>query len=196
MGYRIRSLNELNDRQAGTSINPKIAERIEREFKEIKAQSASSPLKRSKQSKRPANEAELLGLPCSPVPPQNPADILYQAMVRRWGRYYNGGEVVWELRPFEDNGYRLDAALPRFRVGCELDGWQFHAKFVDSFKKTREKQFMFCRRGWLLFQLSAEQVKESLDDVIDGIAEALEYQQYQDDFRLHQYPKGWSKLIR
>ena len=196
MGYRIRSINELTERQSGNQINPKIAERIERELKEIKQESASSPLKRTKKPKRPANEAELLGLPFSPVPPENPADILYQAMVRRWGRYYSGGEVVWELKPFSDNGYRLDAALPSWRIGCELDGWQFHAKFVESFKKTREKQFMFCRRGWLLFQLSAEQVRESLDDVLDGIAEAMEHQTYRKDYRLQQYPKGWSKMVK
>lgn len=120
MGYRIRSINELTERQSGNQINPKIAERIERELKEIKQESASSPLKRTKKPKRPANEAELLGLPFSPVPPENPADFLYQAMVRRWGRYYSGGEVVWELKPFSDNGYRLDVALPSWRIGCEI----------------------------------------------------------------------------
>lgn len=197
MGYRIRSLNELNDRQSDNQINPKIAQRLEQELKALEGQPASQkplPKKRGK-GKRPANEGEALGLPCSTIPPVNPADILYQAMVRRWGRYYTGGEAVWELIPFADRGYRLDAALPRWRIGCELDGWEFHAKYKDSFKTTREKQTLFCRRGWLFFQFSAEQVKESLDDVIDSIAEAIEHSSYRDDFHLKQYPKGWSKLI-
>ena len=38
----------------------------------------------------------------------------------RWGRFYSGGEVVWELQPFSDSGYRLDAALVNFRIGLEL----------------------------------------------------------------------------
>jgi very-short-patch-repair endonuclease len=55
---------------------------------------------------------------------------------------------------------------------------------------------MFCRRGWLLFQLSADQVKNNLEDVIEGIAEAIEHCNYRDDFTLKTYPKVWSKLIQ
>jgi hypothetical protein len=115
-------MSELNDRQTENQINPKIAERLKQEFKALENQPASnSPgTKKRGKPKRPANEGELLGLPCSTIPPVNPADILYQAMVRRWGRYYNGGEAVWELVPFSDSGYRLDASLPRYRIGCEV----------------------------------------------------------------------------
>lgn len=195
MGYRIRSIKELAERQLGNQINPRIAERIKREFKELKEDSTGLVVTRSKTGGRPINEADIMGVPYSTIPPVNPADILYHGMVQRWGRYHNGGEAVWELRPFTDNAYRLDAALPSWRIGCELDGWQFHAKFVESFKKTRNKQFVFCRRGWILFQLSAEQVKESLNDVLDGIQEAMNHQTYRNDYRIHQYPKGWSKLL-
>jgi hypothetical protein len=55
---------------------------------------------------------------------------------------------------------------------------------------------MFCQRGWILFERSAEQVRESLDDVLDGIAEAMEHQTYRKDYRLQQYPKGWSKMVK
>jgi hypothetical protein len=123
-----------------------------------------------------------------------PADILYQAMVRRWGRFHNGGEVVWELQPFTGSGYRLDAAVPRRLIGVELDGWQFHGRTLDGFKKDRQKQLEFCRRGWLLFRVSNEQVRNDLDNVLDAIGEAIE-RQVRRETVLMTLPKGWSRIV-
>lgn len=145
-------------------------------------------------SMRTKTEAGLLGFESCAVPPVMPADILYQAMVRRWGRFFSGGEVVWELQPFTGSGYRLDASLPRFHTGVEMDGWQFHGRTLDGFKKDREKQLAFCRRGWLLFRVSNEQVRNDLENVLDAIAEGIECQARR-EIQLKTFTKGWSRIV-
>ncbi|WP_166255883.1 DUF559 domain-containing protein [Marinobacter salicampi] len=101
---------------------------------------------------------------------------------------------MWELQPFSDSGYRLDAAVVNYRVGLELDGWQFHGKTLSGFKEDRKKQLLFCRRGWLLFRISNDQVRNSLDDVIEAVEEAMSFQ-VRREVQLYQLPKGWSRIV-
>lgn len=76
----------------------------------------------------------------------------------------------------------------------EMDGWQYHGKTLSGFKKDRKKQLLFCRRGWLLFRISNEQVREELDDVIEAVEEAMSYQ-IKRAVTLRQLPKGWSRIV-
>jgi hypothetical protein len=193
---RIKSAADLKRLQDEKVVGLRAASRISAELQKL-AQSKSEnerPTGQRGKSMRSLIEAGDLGLESCAVPPVMPADILYQAMVRRWGRFYSGGEVVWELQPFTGSRYRLDASLPRFHIGVEMDGWQFHGRTLDGFKKDREKQLEFCRRGWLLFRASNEQVRNDLENVLDAIAEGIEYQARR-EIQLKTFTKGWSRIV-
>jgi hypothetical protein len=188
---RIKSAHELKQMRESRMLGERAASRIERELESAqqaaKERGLAPRAKKSKPEKTPDPSY------CT-VPPVQPADQLYQALVRRWGRFYSGGEVVWELQPFDDSGVRLDASLVNHRIGLEMDGWQFHGKTLSGFKKDRKKQLLFCRRGWLLFRISNEQVREELDDVLAAVEEAMTYQVRQ-EVTLRQLPKGWSRIV-
>lgn len=194
MVLRIKSDAELKRLKDDKTLGTSAANRIEMELKAI--DTGQKPLidRRKGKPRRPQSEAELYGLESCVVPPVMPADILYQALVRRWGRFATGGEVVWELEPFPGSRYRLDAALPRFQCGVEMDGWQYHGKTLEGFQKSRAKQLFFSRRGWLFFQVSNDQVKNELDDVIEAIAEGLSYQ-VRREVSLRRLPGGWSRIL-
>lgn len=158
---RIKATRELQALRESKRLGERAASRIEKELQAAVAKSNAQKVK-SAQNRSGANRSlKLADIQWCAVPPIEPADILYQAMVRRWGRYYSGGEVVWELMPFSDSNYRLDASLVHYRVGVELDGWQFHGRTLSGFQRDREKQLLFCRRGWLLFRISNAQVRMS-----------------------------------
>lgn len=110
-----------------------------------------------------------------PLTPTEPAHILYQAVVRRFGRLYDGGQAVFELECHFDKRYRLDIAMPIYRVGIELDGWQYHGKTLSGFQRDREKSLSFERRGWRVIRFSTAQVKNELVDVITAIEEILSF---------------------
>lgn len=195
MVLRIASDAELKRLKDEKTLGASAATRIEAELKAIDARPGRATQRRKKgKPRRPQSEAELHGLEACTLPPVMPADILYQALVRRWGRFATGGEVVWELEPFTDSRYRLDTALPRFRCGVEMDGWQYHGKTLEGFQKSRAKQMFFCRRGWLFFQVSNDQVRNELDDVIEAVAEGLSYQ-VRREVSLKRLPAGWSRII-
>ena len=196
MSLRIKSDSDLKRMRAEKLISKSSADRIESELKALDSKSAGEALpgRRGHKGKRPQTEAEAMGIDCCVVPPVMPADILYQAMVRRWGRYDTGGEVVWELEPFAGSRYRSDIALPRYSVSVEMDGWEYHGKYLDGFKKDRAKMLLFCRNGWIPFHISNEQVKTELDDVLGAIEECLA-RQVRREVRLQRLPKGWSRII-
>ncbi|MFM7895995.1 MAG: hypothetical protein ACKO8L_08715 [Flavobacterium sp.] len=68
------------------------------------------------------------------LPPVEPAHVLYQAIVGEFGRLYDGGEAVFELTfPSFKRKYRVDTALPSYKIVIELDGWQYVRKVKPTF---------------------------------------------------------------
>lgn len=117
---RIKSPRELQALKENKQIGNRAASLIEKEL--AKVQSKAKTLGSTQPGRKILpNSPHTNVSPFCPVPPIEPADRLYQALVRRWGRYYSGGEVVWELQPFDDSGYRLDAALVNY--DWPGDGW-------------------------------------------------------------------------
>lgn len=113
---RIKSVRDLKQMRESKMLGDRAANRIERELESAQKVAQKRGLGAFKQPSKPALAEQTL---CS-LPPVQPADLLYQALVRRWGRFYSGGEVVWELQPFNDSGVRLDAALVNYRIGLEM----------------------------------------------------------------------------
>lgn len=108
--------------------------------------------------------------------PKLPADLLYQAVCRRFGRFYDGGHAVYELEfGFAERHFRADIALPEFRLVLEMDGWESHGRTLAGFKKDREKSLVFERRGWSVVRFSNEQVRTNLPDVIAAVEEIISF---------------------
>ena len=107
------------------------------------------------------------------LPPANPADILYRALVTEFGRFHNEGEACWELtNVIKGRKFRLDCALPNFRIGVELDGFQYHSQ-LQSFQRDREKWVAYVRQGWLIIPVSNKQVRDNLDFIIESVTLAI-----------------------
>jgi hypothetical protein len=136
------------------------------------------------------------GLICAMVP-ASPAHKLYQAIVRRFGRFYEGGLAVFELecRLLTGRRYRLDIALPLYRLGVELDGWQWHGKTLSGFQRDREKSLSFERRGWRVIRFSAAQVNNELSDVITAIEQIISYCQADPQITERVRPAGFDKSV-
>lgn len=123
-----------------------------------------------KQNKRAAE------LNYSPLPPTLPVDILYNKLAARFGLWSQGGQLVRELTaPFTKRRFALDMALPAYKLGVEMDGWAFHGRFLNDFKRDREKQLLFARFGWILIRVSNDQIRNNLDNVITSIEECVSY---------------------
>lgn len=119
-----------------------------------------------------------------PLVPVQPADILYQAICRRFGRFYEGGLAVYELEfTFEQRKFRADIGLPEFKLIVELDGWQYHGKTLSGFKRDREKSLVFERRGWSVIRFSNEQIRTNIQDVLLALQEVMSHRVRQPELR-------------
>lgn len=158
-------------------------------------QESMEALKIDSKSKQGKVKAASVAGVCALVP-DNPADILYQALVRKYGRFYDGGLVVYELVfPFDNRRWRMDMAMPARRIAFELDGWADHGKRLSGFKRDREKSLSFERRGWRVIRFSSSQVRHSLLETLQAVDEILSYsiEVDKDSFRIN--PAGFDRSV-
>jgi hypothetical protein len=98
-----------------------------------KEQMKTSVTALSSQKERRSRGSSFAANIISPLVPVNPADMFYQALVRKYGRWYEGGSVVYEMEfAFDDRRWRMDMAMPAFKLVLELDGWEYNASIMVS----------------------------------------------------------------
>lgn len=51
--------------------------------------------------------------------------------------------------------FEIDLCLPEWRLGYELDGWNFHGRRKKDFLRDREKDYLLSMAGWQIFRLQA-----------------------------------------
>jgi len=69
-------------------------------------------------------------------------------------------EYAVETVPGKRRGrYRLDVALPEYRIGLELDGFAFHARFQSAFLRHTLRQNAIVLEGWLLLRYTRGMLK-------------------------------------
>lgn len=97
--------------------------------------------------------------------------ILFAAVVKRWP------EAVAEY-PAQVPGrkFRLDIAFIEPRLCVELDGWQYHGKFLEDFKRDRRRQNLLVMHGWRVLRFSAADIYQDLEGCLSIIKTGLEMQ--------------------
>lgn len=129
------------------------------------------------------------------LPPVEPADHLYQRLIKEWGRFHNGGEVVWEMEAIPNSRLRVDACFPNYRLAIETDGWQFHGKYLNDFKRDRAKALKLVENGWSVIWVTKEMATTLLDDTIESISMALSHRPKVQAPEMVVLPGGWSRIV-
>lgn len=101
-------------------------------------------------------------------PKPDPAVLLYRACVKKWGRHYEGGLVVWELVIKAPRPFRVDVAIPKYKIAIELDGFVFHSS-KESIAKDHEKTEQLSRLGWITFKIGVKRTLHDLDSFLSSI---------------------------
>ncbi len=114
----------------------------------------------------------------SEFPPAFPQTILFLALVEKYGRFFNSGDAIYELKDIiPGRKFEADIALPNFKVVIEMDGWKDHGKSLAGFKRDREKWLLFATHGWLVIPISREQIVKDLENVIELIDKCVKQRQ-------------------
>lgn len=98
----------------------------------------------------------------------NPQLILWEAVKDRWPSAqaeYPAG--------VPDRKFRLDVAFVDAGLCLEFDGWQWHAKHLEDFKKDRRRQNLLVTHGWRVLRFTAADVFQDLDGCLKMIEVAL-----------------------
>lgn len=112
---------------------------------------------------------------CSVIPPVEPQIILWQALVRIYGRVDNGGEIAWEQRnAIPGRRYRIDIAIPQHKISIECNGYRHHGLSKDGFKRDHQKQNLLVINGWTPLIFYAQQIKEELNGCLETIKLTIE----------------------
>lgn len=69
-------------------------------------------------------------------------------------------DAEWNFRPLENRKIELDIAIPQYMIGIEVDGWQFHGKYLSSHSRDREKQNLLQVNGWTVLRFSIRHLKD------------------------------------
>lgn len=117
-------------------------------------------------SKRNAKNKALLSQVARGAEPQ---EILTQACLKKWGDL-----CVPELKNTVPNRkYSLDIGFPRELLAVELDGWAWHGRFLNDFKRDRERQNLLTLNGWHILRFTASDVKNQLEHCLLQIETCL-----------------------
>ncbi len=101
---------------------------------------------------------------------QEPQAILYEAVRIRWP------QAIAEYPPnIQGRRFRIDIAFVDEALAIELDGWQWHAKHLEDFKRDRRRQNLLVIHGWRVLRFTAEDIHQNLEGCLDLIAVSLEH---------------------
>lgn len=63
--------------------------------------------------------------------------------------------------------FRLDIAITARRLAIEIDGYEFHGKHLNDFKRDRERQNLLVLHGWRVLRFTAADIRTNLGSVMD-----------------------------
>lgn len=71
--------------------------------------------------------------------------------------------------------YRIDTAFPDQRLGIELDGFRFHARFPSAFKRHLARQNRLVGAGWRLLRYTRGELAD-IETILQQIQRVLQSQ--------------------
>tara|TARA_R110002167_G_scaffold366451_1_gene597537 strand:+ start:18885 stop:19424 length:540 start_codon:yes stop_codon:yes gene_type:complete len=110
--------------------------------------------------------------------------LLFKLLLEQYGDYFLGGELVKEYRPIDKRRFRLDVAMPNYKLGLEVDGLKGHAFIngnspnVDGFKRDREKDMVLTAEGWHIIRCMRSQIQNEKHLITEAITTALQSRTY------------------
>lgn len=145
--------------------------------------------------KKPAKVMETEdGLKYCPYPNPDPSVALHIALLREFGSWWSGGELVDEMIiPNHDVRFRYDFCFPRYRLAIEFDGFGYH-RDLNSFKKDREKQKHALKNGWIVHRLTNSDLRSAFDAIIPDIKIIMNHREKR-DIELVTVGKVWCAII-
>lgn len=89
---------------------------------------------------------------------KDPQAILQNAVMARWPH-------VEAEYPAQVPGrkFRIDLAFKSERLAIECDGWSFHARFLEDFKRDRRRQNLLVTHGWRVLRFTAADIFQDLN---------------------------------
>ena len=97
-----------------------------------------------------------------------PQDILSQAITSRWG-----DRAHMEYKAIPDRKFRIDIAFPEEKLAIEVDGWSYHGRFKDDFKKGLRRQNILSEHGWSFLRFTADDIFNHLDECLSMVERAV-----------------------
>lgn len=93
-----------------------------------------------------------------------PQDILFNAVLKKWP--FAEAEYPAQIL---GRKFRIDIAFKEQSLAVELDGWQWHAKHLEDFKRDRRRQNLLVTHGWRVLRFTAADIHQDLDGCLNLI---------------------------
>lgn len=109
-------------------------------------------------------------------PNKSPQMILWLALEKRLSAQIQSGDIVWEKSGIvEGRKYKADIAWLSAGIIIEVDGWQYHAKIKNNFKRDRQKDRKVIINGWTPIRFFYSEIKDDVESVVDEIVAIKSY---------------------
>lgn len=99
----------------------------------------------------------------------SPEIILRDQLISIYGRRVSPQYVG----AIPDRRFSLDCAFVNEKVAIEFDGWAFHGKFLNDFKRDRYKDKQLTLNGWRILRFTAEEINKRFDQCLAEIDQCL-----------------------
>lgn len=94
----------------------------------------------------------------------DPQTILWNAVLKRWPH-----AVAEYPAQVPGRKFRIDIAFKNELLAVECDGWCFHSKFLEDFKRDRRRQNLLVTHGWRVLRFTAADIHQDLDGCLSLI---------------------------
>lgn len=97
----------------------------------------------------------------------SPHDLLWAAVAQH---YASARREYPDAVP--NRRFRLDIAITAQRIAIEVDGWEWHGKHKNDFKRDRERQNLLVLNGWRVLRFTASDIRRDMAAVMETIRAA------------------------
>lgn len=117
----------------------------------------------------PKDELKKLSRSVSRRGPSPPQQKLWEIVK---ARYPTAEQEKYGLVP--GRRYTVDIVIEEFKLIIELDGWAYHAKYKQGFKRDRQKDRLLMLAGYRVVRVAAGEVLKNEAGVIDVLERIVE----------------------